>query len=295
MKQVTLLIILSIQISFQIKSSAQCIADAGADTIVCLDFNYEPITIGGHPSASGGSGVYRYEWKTLTPYGFFQNITASEILDDTTESNPKIINLVTSEYLHFILNVTDSKGHFCTDTVMVVIDGWLSDLGDDRVYIMEGDTVQLSSGIGSSFPPFSYHWEPDYNLSNQNIETPFAWPDTSIAYTCVVTDSLGCAVEDQDHFEVFVTPIGIHTITYLKQNIFINPNLVSDQAILRFDNPNFLECQMIIVNDLGTIINQSKIWQNFFEIGKLPMQPGIFFCFISQNRKPVSSIKFVKE
>jgi gliding motility-associated-like protein len=60
------------------------------------------------------------------------------------------------------------------------------------------DTIQLfGSGIGN------YIWLPNYNLSNNSVQNPFASPDVSTQYILQVTDPWGCFDEDSITITVF--------------------------------------------------------------------------------------------
>ncbi|MEZ4827202.1 MAG: L-type lectin-domain containing protein [Bacteroidia bacterium] len=52
--------------------------------------------------------------------------------------------------------------------------------------VCQGDTLQL--GVGSGV---SYSWSPAAGLSNPNIATPLAFPDTSTTYVASITDNCG--------------------------------------------------------------------------------------------------------
>ena len=70
-------------------TNAQLKVDAGNDIIVCSE-GVEEYRIGGCPVASGGIEPYTYTWsgkrKRLPNSNYW--IFASDILDDTTKSNP---------------------------------------------------------------------------------------------------------------------------------------------------------------------------------------------------------------
>lgn len=77
-----------------------------------------------------------------------------------------------------------------TDIVNVIINpAPFSNLRDTS--ICSGDTLQLLGGMGSG-----YSWSPNYNISNTNIQNPYAWPDVTTAYFVTITASNGCTTKD---------------------------------------------------------------------------------------------------
>jgi PKD repeat protein len=78
-------------------------ANAGADAVIILG---DSTTLGGSPSASGGTAPYTYAWSPATG------------LNDATAANPIATPSDTTEY---VLLITDSKGCSDTDTVIVYV------------------------------------------------------------------------------------------------------------------------------------------------------------------------------
>lgn len=52
--------------------------------------------------------------------------------------------------------------------------------------VCKGDSVQLNASGGTS-----YLWSPAYNITNDTIENPYVFPDTTTLYTVIVFDSCG--------------------------------------------------------------------------------------------------------
>lgn len=73
--------------------------------------------------------------------------------------------------------------------------------------ICRGDSIQLNASGGAS-----YVWTPNYNISNDSIDNPFVFPDTTTLYTVVVHDSCGT-----DTAEILVT--------VFQKNIGISPDI----------------------------------------------------------------------
>ncbi len=72
--------------------------------------------------------------------------------------------------------------------------------------VCRGDSIQLNANGGAT-----YVWTPNYNISNDSIDNPLVWPDTTTLYTVVVHDSCGI-----DTAEILVT--------VFQKNININPD-----------------------------------------------------------------------
>lgn len=79
-------------------------ANAGQDTVVCAG---NPISLGGNPTASGGSNSYFYLW------------SPPEGLNDPTLSNPTV---AITESTSYMLSVTDGQGCQAVSLVTLYID-----------------------------------------------------------------------------------------------------------------------------------------------------------------------------
>jgi len=99
---------------------AQCVADAGIDKHNC--FSDSSVQIGGSPTAIGGTPPYTFEWSIdPIPYAppIFPFLYASDILDDTTISNPTFIYNEAEDSIPFYLKIIDSFGCISYDTIIV--------------------------------------------------------------------------------------------------------------------------------------------------------------------------------
>jgi subtilisin-like proprotein convertase family protein len=77
--------------------------DAGADRFICVG---QTVTLGGSPTASGGTPPYTFSWTPTTG------------LDDPSAANPKARPIVTTTYT---VTVTDSRGCEATDEVTIAV------------------------------------------------------------------------------------------------------------------------------------------------------------------------------
>jgi len=66
-------------------------------------------------------------------------------------------------------------------------------------------------------PPFTYSWSPSTSISNLNTLNALVYPDSSIIYNLILTDSTGCqAISD---CIVYVNPLTVEEIEEAKQLI----------------------------------------------------------------------------
>ena len=274
---------------------AQCIADAGPDTVVCSDLNGTiPLKIGGYPTASGGTPPYTYIWETnkvVTIGGTTYTIFASTFLNDTTISNPTIM-WGNFDSLIFHVTIHDANGIKCTDSVLVRFSFFYSTLEDKRRTILQGDSVQLYSNVFGGIPPLSYQWEPVYKLSDPSIPSPWAKPDTSTSYLNFVTDFAGCRVTDMDAFEVSVIPVSVINQEHVNNLISINPNPVIDQSTIQL-NCDLQNIEFQIFNTNGKIVKSIKPDRKRFILSKGEFNTGIYFYRLFQNGIQLVGGKFI--
>jgi gliding motility-associated-like protein len=86
------------------------------------------------------------------------------------------------------LIVSDSLGCLQEDTAVIFLD--VFNINNAIIQTVDtlciGDTIQLNASGGAT-----YAWSPSYGLSNPNIATPLAFPDSNITYQVIATDSCG--------------------------------------------------------------------------------------------------------
>jgi len=183
--------------------SAQLKVDAGNDVIVCSGDEYENVQLGGSPVASGGVEPYIYTWSGKHfdfkyPAGIPSWIYASDILDDTTKSNPVIKEWrnVSDEWTTYYLKVEDASGNIQYDSVKIIKSFFLVKtiyILPDTIY--RGDSVQFFGDIyfESNFLPIvEYTFSPSHGLSDSTDIFGWAKPDTSITYYLEAVNSAGC-------------------------------------------------------------------------------------------------------
>jgi len=139
--------------------------------------------------ASGGSGEYTYNW-TSDPVGF-----------NSTEQNPSDYPDITTTYY---VEVNDG---FSTTTESITIAVKLkpvANAGLDQT-INVGAFTTLNGSAGSGSGNYSYHWEPDTYLKENNIPDPQTVNlFDPILFTLIVEDANGCT-SDPDNVLINTT------------------------------------------------------------------------------------------
>ncbi|MBN1879482.1 hypothetical protein JW823_05170 [bacterium] len=154
------------------------IADAGTDIDACPG---DPVSIGGNPTASGGTPPFTYLW---TPGNF-------------SSSNPTVYPNQTTTYT---VVVTDNLGCIGMDSVTVTMDAPIVNAGFDQ-FTCASYCVQLGS---APVQGYTYSWTPTQGLSNPSIANPVACVDETTVYTLTVTAS-GYLCQGQDQVSVIIT------------------------------------------------------------------------------------------
>jgi gliding motility-associated-like protein len=164
-----LLVISSLQYSY-----AQLTANAGSNITTCINSS---LTIGGTPSAIGGTAPYKYSWSPGT------------FLSSTTVANPTITN-ITSD-ISYTLTVTDFDTTVVSDVIAINIDKiYTFSAGIDTGYCF-GQNAGIRIGASNNNNSFhSFNWQPSSGLDNASDPKPLASPSVTTVYTLTVSDGL---------------------------------------------------------------------------------------------------------
>lgn len=269
--------------------SAQCIANAGNDTAIC-DFVPNAIHLGGNPTATGGVEPYTYKWEFSKIYYDKFQITASDILDNTTTANPRIKSMG-SDTVTLTLTVTDGLGNKCMDSVTIYYCGFVMSAADIRFYIKKGDSVDLyHNNVLSGCGITSIEWTPDYNISDRYISNPKVWPDSFTVYEAKFTDRFGCSVSD--FIKVYVSTTSVSPLVASDFKMLIFPNPMSYRASVIIDNPGDNEVLLQFYDALGRLVYESKVAQSF-ELDAAQFSKGFYLYMATENGKLLASGKLV--
>lgn len=283
MKILRLSVISFAVLSFVNNCFSQLVVDAGNDTAFC-NYNWEQASLGGNPTAGGGTPPYTYTWSTEYKYGG-HIYTASFMLEDTTVANPVFISPF-SDSATFYLTVTDSDQTVAIDSVTIRFSQYTVCTGDCFHLISIGDSVQLGHCISGGIPPFHYSWTPEESLSDPNSETPWAKPLSNTRYELIYTDSVGCRVLWS--CEVSVAQSGIQTEDSDGDYLQVYPIPTNSSLTFIFDKSEFEISVLKIFNVEGRLIKEISVSDTILEINVDDMLKGVYFyTLIKANKQAI--------
>ncbi len=242
---------------------SQISADAGSNKVVCVGIqDMDTVAIGGSPSALGGTPPYTYTWEaeyTVILGSQTIHYTASNLLNDTTLANPKII-MAETDTIEFRLTVTDSKGHTARDTTTVYYSVFGTHLGTFSFYIDQGDSVYLNGtpNVFGGIPPYEYLWRPNYGLTDSTSIAFWAKPDTSVAYYLTKTDSAGCVEVGGPVYYVYVRPLNVEEIGSQNAQVVVYPNPVTDYLNISIGGKTQTGFDFRLFSSSGRLIEEKR-------------------------------------
>ena len=204
-----LIIILTLLLTTCLHTTAQLKVDAGNDVIFCAGDDFTKVRLGSCPVVSGGVEPYKFTWSGIhQPFPSMRYwIHASDMLDDTTKSNPSFRRMPTEDWFTFYLKVEDAENNIGYDSVKVRSSYFhIYTIGPRYVVINRGDSVSLPGNMhfDSNFWPFKYYITPSYGLSDSTNSIGWAKPDTSMYYFMYVENPVGCVSRKVLYFVVQV-------------------------------------------------------------------------------------------
>lgn len=161
----------------------EIMADAGEPVEGCAQVDF---TLGGSPTASGGSGQYTYQW----------NNGADNVANPTVQ-----VNSTTT----FIVTVTDSEGCTTTDEVTIEVKpAVLTIITGNTTYCEEDEfTILDVDPISGELPYQSYAWEGPGGSQFNGEQISVTDEGT---YVVTVTDANGCTGTNSVNINVIQTP-----------------------------------------------------------------------------------------
>ncbi|AEV34086.1 hypothetical protein Oweho_3133 [Owenweeksia hongkongensis DSM 17368] len=279
-----------------LNSYSQCIADAGPDQHWCGALGgYSMPSLGNTPSASNGQAPYIYEW-SIDPISISPTTTffTSIFLDDTTSSNPQLIDFWGRE-ITFFLKVTDANSSVCFDTVTVTSSTLTQHTDGYFVTINAGDSVKLyEPNVWSMFPIDSVLWRPNHGLTDSNAYRPWAKPTKDIVYYSTIWDSKGCTLTGTPFLYVFVNHLG--NSEFEESQIDIYPTLLKAGESLTIHLSQNLFNARVEIHDLsGRKVFSAPLENKKSEFVLSSLPKGVYLCSISTEGKVITQKKIVLE
>lgn len=278
-------------ILIQNQTLAQCSVDAGNDITVCVGMEGFSQSLGEALVIEDGTAPYTYAWSASYSIGPL-NFTASDMLNDTTIANPELLS-PNDDSLAFTIVVTDFNGNTCSDELVVYFCNVMMTLEDKQTTIVQGDTAQLYPGVFGNCEPITYHWSPEYNISDPNVDTPTVWPDSTTYYTATATDSAGCVMVDS-HFAVYVVPL---SVTELGQSarVSVFPNPMTDFMVFEFSGAAMSDLRVELYDVQGRMVSNTKVSGERLELKRGDLQAGLYIYRIFQGNQSLGEGKLVVE
>lgn len=140
----------------------QMIVVASPDTTICIGNSIQI-------NASSNTANVLYSWYPAT------YLTAANIANPTA---------VAPSNITYNIEIKDVNGCKASDSTKITV---FETFTIPDTIICAGDSVQLDAFGGTTF-----QWTPNYNLTNQNIANPIAFPLQTTTYTLNAGNNLGC-------------------------------------------------------------------------------------------------------
>jgi len=199
---------------------------------------------------------------------------ADDFLDDIHVLNPTLLsNIHSVSELTFYINGEDTLGNEQMDSVTVSVSDFTVIFHDFYFYIEQGDSVQLQITAFGGLPPYTYEWLPNYNIVDNTVETPIAFPDYSTNYEVTIIDSRGCVVPSNycDVNEVYVSPLNVTEI----ENSNLKWYFEGEQ--LRVETNQFINEEVLLYDVCGKLVHTYQITEDILQVNLSNLEKGAYF------------------
>lgn len=270
--------------------NSQCIVDAGDDIHFCLNNTYSldsiilsPNLVNVQLPLTSISWNYKYQIPNT-------NIveSSSDLLNDTSILNPFFVQRSFLNEIFLNITIIDDLNNVCSDSIKISY-SLFSFFPDDFTIINEGDTAQIYAIAESGFPPYSYIWYPNNNISDTSIGSPTVWPNQSQQYQATVTDSMECSL-NMPPWNIQVLPNNIVNFTDDKLSIYPNPT--NDVLNISFET-KIENIIIILSNSIGQIVLNQEIINNQLDLSHL--SKGVYHFQVLSKDKLISEGNIIKE
>ncbi|MFW5873001.1 MAG: hypothetical protein ACOCVN_03345, partial [bacterium] len=273
----------------------QLTVNAGNDVIVCVGEDYTNVQLGGCPVASGGVEPYKYTWSgKVKPFSSMDYwVHASDMLDDTTHSNPVLKrNPPTAKWMTLYVKVEDAAGSVGYDSVKIKGSDYAISLNYPKyVTINRGDSVALPGNyiFSSNFTINEYYITPSYGLTDSTNVRGFAKPDTSTLYYLHVINTVGCVSEKINYLRVEVDT------TYVSSKVVVKPDihckLEQGSLIVHWPFRNDLPYYLTVATLSGQLIHTGKYNEPNLRLSHLGLKSNQLYIITIAGKKERSVFK----
>jgi hypothetical protein len=267
----------------------------GNDTTFCAGNIETGIQLAPYLSVNGGIAPYKYCWSKSIPYEYLPDrfYYAGSCLNDTTLANPLFINQYVSEpntWSEFVLTIEDSEGNIAKDSINVRFSEYFAytTLTESPIYVKEGDSLLLdirNENWGGILPYTNYAWNPQDGLSNPNSPQTWCKPEKETCYSCVLTDSVGCAGYAGSAYWIIVSPSSSISSVAKKSNIY------QWKGNIHFDNAENKEAILSFYDSSGKLIYETATRSDNYR-PSFNTNRGYLFCTIKIDNKQ-QTIKYL--
>jgi hypothetical protein len=279
---------------FYHQSNGQLKVDAGNDVIVCASYNeeYKDVKLGGCPTASGGVEPYSYTWSgKMKPFPSLNYwVFASDVLEDSTKSNPVLRRDPPENWMTLYLTVRDAENNIACDSVKIRASTYtIYTIGARKAEIKKGDSVQFYGNpfFESNFFPLTFVITPSEGLAD-SIDI-FGWvkPDTSTAYFLQATNPIGCKSRN-----LFYLYVEVDTSTTSASSVNLSNNQCffdNGQLVLYLNNKHSSPYMLTISTINGVIVHSGKYGSLTLKLSNLNLRKHqIYMVSITDlNKKTV--------
>ena len=149
------------------------IADAGPDRDICEGDSVELQGLG-----FGAGPAYDYEWSPVSG------------LSSSTSPNPMAAPAITTTYT--LVTYSNNCPSYGDEVVVNVHTNPTIDAGPDREICLGEEVMLDGQSGGDSTATYGFHWWPDTDISDQDVEDPMVSPSSTMYYYVQSTTNWGC-------------------------------------------------------------------------------------------------------
>lgn len=292
-----LIVLVAIQISL-----AQCTANAGKDTTLCVGLYGldSTIKLGGEPLVAMGTPPYSYKWSCMYQLTDKIQLPASTFLDDTTSGYPAIIaSAANRRWISFFLEIRDKNNFICRDTVRIRFSSFGYLASNFNFSINRGDSINFlgTPFIGGGISPLMYTWLPDQGLADPHRLDTKASPRSTTSYKLSAIDSVGCTSDTFIYYQVFVDTVTaiIPDIQEVKGEV--SPNPINNYSKIRWPGSIIKPDKITVYQQDGRTVFTDTLHGEYYAIGKKMTlsKPGAYIAILYRQRKMIARARLLKE